>query len=165
MRLLLTSLAVASVLIQTTSGWTSERLHLKLAQAEPSQTAPAAPPPAAPPAAAPAPPPASAAAPAPTRLVGMQAWAQLVGNSITGQEDGKTLVEYYAADGTAKSMLGNEISTGGWALAGETVCFKYADDDKPECYRIEVLGTTATFTDAKGSGTRYEILKGNPKGL
>ena len=47
---------------------------------------------------------------APQKLLGIAAWSQLVGNSITGQEDGKTLVEYYAPDGTAKSMLGNEIS-------------------------------------------------------
>jgi hypothetical protein len=46
------------------------------------------------------------------RLTGTAAWNQLVGNSITGEEDGKTLVEYYAPDGTAKSMHGNEISTG-----------------------------------------------------
>ena len=78
-------------------------------------------------------------------------------------EDGKPLVEHYTADGTAKSMHGNEISSGKWALAGETVCFKY--DSETECYRIEVVDNTATFTDSKGAGTRYDILKGNPKNL
>jgi hypothetical protein len=56
----------------------------------------------------------------PQKLSGVAAWNQLVGNSITGKEDGETLVEHYAADGTAKSMRGNEISTGQWALVGET---------------------------------------------
>jgi hypothetical protein len=137
---------------------------LKYAQAAPAPSdsaAPAAPPasaaPAAPPAtAAPAAPPASAAptaapvsaAPAaPVRLVGLAAWSALVGNSISGMEDGKPLVEHYAANGTAKSMLGNEISSGTWALVGETVCFKY--DSETECYRLEVIDNTATFTDAK----------------
>ena len=77
----------------------------------------------------------------------------------------RTLVEYYAPDGTAKSMLGNEISTGKWALVGETICFQYSDQNEMECYKLEVMGNTATFTDQKGTGTRYEILKGNPKGL
>jgi hypothetical protein len=104
------------------------------------------------------------AAPA-QKLVGIAAWSQLVGNSITGKEDGETLVEYYAPDGTAKSMTGNEISTGKWALVGETVCFKYTDSDDTECYKIEVMGNFATFIDENGSGTRYEILKGNPNGL
>jgi len=99
------------------------------------------------------------------RLVGVAAWNTLVGNSLTGKEDGETLVEYYAPDGTAKSMLGNEISTGKWALVGETICFQYSDQNEMECYKLEVMGNTVTFTDQKGTGTRYEILKGNPKGL
>jgi len=93
----------------------------------------------------------------------LQAWSALVGNSISGMEDGKPLVEHYLADGTAKSMSGNEISTGKWALVGDTVCFKYGEET--ECYKIEVVDNTATFTDSKGSGTRYDILKGNPKNL
>jgi hypothetical protein len=104
------------------------------------------------------------AAPAEQKLAGMAAWNALVGNSITGKEDGETLVEYYASDGTAKSMLGNEITNGKWALVGEAICFQYPDQEM-ECYKIEVMGNTATFTDQKGTGTRYEILKGNPKGL
>jgi hypothetical protein len=103
--------------------------------------------------------------PAAPKLLGVAAWKELVGNSITGKEEGKTLVEYYAPDGTAKSMLDNEISTGKWALVGETICFQYADEKEMECYRLEVAGNTATFTDQNGTGTRYEILKGNPKGL
>jgi hypothetical protein len=159
----------------------AERDALRYAQASPPADAaapPAASPPAAPTSAAPVPaaaPPAApapaAAAPAapvpaaaaPVRLAGLQAWSALVGNSISGMEDGKPLVEHYMADGTAKSMTGNEISTGKWALVGDTVCFKY--DSETECYKIEVMGNTATFTDAKGSGTRYDILKGNPKNL
>ena len=98
-------------------------------------------------------------------MVGIAAWNALIGNSITGNDDGKTLTEYYAPDGTAKSMTGNEISQGTWALAGEVVCFKYNDEPKPECYRIEVLGDTLTYYDEKGSGTRFKILKGNPSNL
>jgi hypothetical protein len=109
--------------------------------------------------------PAPETAPAEQRLVGVAAWSQLVGNSITGKEDGETLVEYYAPDGTAKSMLGNEISSGKWALVGETICFQYTDQKEMECYKLEVMGNTVTLTDQKGTGSRYEILKGNPKGL
>ena len=85
--------------------------------------------------------------------------------SSTSKEDGETLVEYYAADGTAKSMRGNEISTGQWALVGETICFRYADEKEMECYRLDVMGNTVTFTDKSGTGSRYEIVKGNPQGL
>src|SRR5262245_12203732 len=98
------------------------------------------------------------------KLAGMAAWNALVGNSITGKESGETLVEYYAPDGSAKSMLGNEITSGKWALVGEAISFQEPDEEM-ECYKIEVMGSSATFTDQKGTGTRYEILKGNPKGL
>jgi hypothetical protein len=80
-------------------------------------------------------------APAGQKLVGLDAWNQLVGNSITGTEDGETLVEYYAADGTTKSMLGNQISTGQWVLVGDTVCFKYPDEEM-DCYKLEVSWAT-----------------------
>jgi hypothetical protein len=106
------------------------------------------------------------ASPAPSgqKLVGLDAWNQLVGNSITGTEGGETLVEYYAADGTTKSMLGNQISTGQWVLVGDTVCFKYPDEEM-DCYKLEVMGNAVTMTDSTGEATRYEILKGNPKSL
>ncbi len=106
---------------------------------------------------------AAAAAPA-DRLTGRAAWNQLVGNSIIGDDDGETLVEYYAADGTSKSMSGNKISTGRWTFGGERVCFKYTDEPR-DCYKVEVSGDVVTFYDKDGSGLRYTLLKGNPKKL
>jgi hypothetical protein len=152
MRTALCTVTIALLLSVGPSAGATDQAPSKLAQAAPAPGAPAA-------EAAP-----SAAAPA-QKLVGIAAWNQLVGNSITGKENGETLVEYYAADGTAKSMTGNEISTGKWALVGETVCFKYTDSDDTECYKVEVMGNFVTYTDEKGTGSRYEILKGNPKGL
>jgi hypothetical protein len=110
-----------------------------------------------------APAPVAAAAPA-DRLTGRAAWNQLVGNSIIGDDDGETLVEYYAADGTSKSMSGNKISTGRWTFGGERVCFKYTDEPR-DCYKVEVSGDVVTFYDKDGSGLRYTLLKGNPRKL
>lgn len=89
----------------------------------------------------------------------------MVGNTITGREEGKLLTEFYAPDGSIKSMHGNELSAGQWALVGETVCVRYSGDPATECYRVEVSGDSATFYDKAGSGTRYRILKGNPRNL
>jgi hypothetical protein len=152
MRTIFCAAATALLLSVGASTAATDQALNKLAQAAPAPSAPAE-------TSAPA-----TAAPA-QKLVGIAAWNQLVGNSITGKENGETLVEYYAADGTAKSMTGNEISTGKWALVGETVCFKYTDSDDTECYKVEVTGNFVTYTDEKGTGSRYEILKGNPKGL
>jgi tetratricopeptide (TPR) repeat protein len=121
--------------------------------------APAAPPPVADtPAALPV-------APLPGKLSGRAAWNALLGNSIIGKENGKTLVEYYAPDGTAKSMADNELSTGTWTFADDIVCFKYTDEPAPECYKVEVSGNTVTYYEKDGSGSRYRILKGNPRRL
>jgi hypothetical protein len=103
-------------------------------------------------------------APAGQKVTGLAAWNQLVGNSITGKEDGEILVEYYAPDGTVKSMIGNEISTGNWVLVGDTVCFKYPEEEM-DCYKLEVMDNMVTMTDSSGDAARYEILKGNPKSL
>jgi hypothetical protein len=154
--MLATRLLIALAILALTTSALSAHEGMQLAQAGNESSAPAATPtPSSP---------AQTAAPE-QKLVGLAAWNKLVGNSISGTEDGKLLIEYYAPDGAAKSMLGNEISTGTWMLVGEVICFKYADDDKPECYKLEVAGDTATMYDEKGSGTRYQILKGNPKGL
>jgi hypothetical protein len=159
-------IAIALTLCAGTPLGAAEQNSVMIAQASaPADAAPATP--IAPPVAAPAGAPPAAAVPPPapaTKLSGLPAWTALVGNSITGQEDGKTVVEYYAADGSVKSMTGNEITAGTWALVGETVCIKYGNEET-ECYKLEVVGKDATFTDAKGNGLRYEILKGNPKNL
>jgi hypothetical protein len=154
--MLATRLLIALAILALTTSALSAHEGTQLAQAGSESSPPAATPP----------PSSSAQTAAPEqKLVGLAAWNKLVGNSISGTEDGKPLIEYYAPDGGAKSMLGNEISTGTWMLVGEVICFKYADDDKPECYKLEVAGDTATMYDEKGSGTRYQILRGNPKGL
>ena len=105
-----------------------------------------------------------AALPADVKLTGRVAWERLVGNSIAGAEEGKPLVEYYLADGTAKSMSDNKVYTGKWTFAGESVCFSYTGVSVG-CLKIEVFGNSATYYNEKGEGERYQILEGNPSGL
>jgi hypothetical protein len=111
----------------------------------------------------------AAAAPAATaaaKLSGLAAWNALVGNTITGKSsDGDALTEYYLSNGRVKQLIDDETATGKWALKGNKVCFIYPDDEEESCYKVEVFGDVATFTDDDGDGRRYQILKGNPKGL
>jgi hypothetical protein len=128
----------------------------------PPATQPSAPPPAA---SQPAPSPSAPATGAPpAKLTGVAAWATLVGNTVTGKVDGKDYADYYLADGTVKSMDDSQIVTGKWALEGDRICFTYPGDPR-ECYTLEVMGETATFTDRSGNGLRGQILKGNAKNL
>jgi hypothetical protein len=125
----------------------------------------AAPAPALPPVASAAPP--AAAKPiAPRRLTGLDAWNALVGNTIAGKNsDGDPLFELYLKNGTVKQLDDDETATGKWSIKGGKVCFEFPDDDAETCYGVTVEGNIATFTDDDGSGKRYEILPGNPKGL
>jgi hypothetical protein len=106
----------------------------------------------------------SAAFPGQVKLTGRAAWGRLIGNSIIGTEEGKPLVEYYAADGTARSMSDNKVYTGKWTFADESVCFSYGDE-LVGCLKVEVFGNSVTFYNEKGEGERYQILEGNPSGL
>ena len=67
-----------------------------------------------------------------------------------------------------KRVDADEPATGKWIARGETVCFIFQNEknEKEEtCYKVEIAGDTATFTDSDGDGRRYAILKGNPKNL
>lgn len=110
---------------------------------------------------------AEAPAPAPQKkLTGLEAWAALVGNTVSGKDsDGDELVEFYKPDGTLKQLNDETVTSGKWVLRGQKVCIVYSGGDDETCYQIEVFGDAATFTDDDGDGQRYKILKGNPKGL
>ena len=112
-------------------------------------------------------PPGGAQAPAPARkLVGIDAVQALVGNSVVGKDaDGEPLVEYYMRNGTVKQLSGDTVNTGKWVLKGQQMCFEFPDDDDETCYKVEVAGDVATFTDDSGSGLRYQLVRGNPKNL
>ena len=127
---------------------------------------------AAPAAAAPAPQQQAQAAPqaaqAGRKLIGIDAWNAIVGNSITGKnDDGDDLTEFYTKDGKLRQLADDDVTEGTWTLKGQQVCLTYGDDDDDdaECYRIEVQGDIATYIGSDGKGKRYTIVKGNPKKL
>jgi hypothetical protein len=100
------------------------------------------------------------------KLAGEKAWRALVGNTVTGRDaDGLPLTEYYAPDGGVKRLNADEPTTGKWIARGETVCFIFPNEKEETCYKVEIAGDTATFTDSDGDGRRYAILKGNPNKL
>lgn len=112
-------------------------------------------------------PPGGAPAPAPARkLVGLDAVQALVGNSVVGKDaDGDPLVEFYMRNGTVKQLSGDTVNTGKWVLKGQRMCFEFPDDGDETCYKVEVAGDVATFTDDTGTGQRYQVVRGNPKNL
>ena len=122
-----------------------------------------------------APPPAEAPADQPQkprRLTGVEAWNTLIGNSATGRTKEGTRTDYYAPDGTIKTLIGSELKTGKWRLDGEKVCLEYPqsdedddDEDDETCYKVTITGNYVIFLDDDGEGWRLRIVPGNPKDL
>ena len=108
--------------------------------------------------------PASPPSAAQTRLTGLNAGKAILGNTISGRRDDRSFAEYYAPDGKIVALDGDEIEIGSWTLEGDTICTDFESEGKT-CYRIEVLGETATFMDQDQTGFRGTILKGNAKNL
>ena len=109
------------------------------------------------------------AAPAPAvpskPLTGLDAWNALVGNTVAGKDsDDNEIFEYYLKNGTVKLLSDDQVSTGKWSFKDEQVCLRYPEEEE-YCYDLTVDGDIATFTDEDGNGTRYTVLKGNPKRL
>jgi hypothetical protein len=99
-----------------------------------------------------------------TKLTGMAAWSALLGNTVVGKLEGKDFADYYLADGTVKSIVEDKAVAGKWSLEGDKICFTYPDEPK-DCYIMEVVGDSATFTDKSGLAVKVQILKGNAKNL
>jgi len=55
--------------------------------------------------------------------------ARIIGNTISGVDDGETYMEYYSPNGT---ILGTDSSgkyTGNWRIDGDQLCTLFPDDD------------------------------------
>ena len=101
---------------------------------------------------------------APVKLTGAAAWAKVIGNTFSGKSDGEEEFEFVTPDGKLKSLSGTTVETGKWRMDGERVCLSYPSDDE-NCFTVEVFEDNVTFLDKSGSGDRWKILPGNPKGL
>jgi len=95
----------------------------------------------------------------------------IVGNTISGVQDGKSYTEYYQPDGYIHGLETEGPYVGEWRIASQNVCVRYFDDDNKngaigawECMGVDV--TSSLFAWIK-DGQRYEakLVPGNPNKL
>ncbi len=102
----------------------------------------------------------------------------IVGNTISGVEDGKSYAEYYQPDGYIHGAEAEGLYVGEWRIAGRNFCVRYfikgegpdreevgsGDIGAWECMGVEINGSS--FGWVKG-GERYkaQIVRGNPNKL
>ena len=105
-----------------------------------------------------------------TALSGAEIQARLIGNTITGVEDGETYAEYLAPDGTISGEGDSGAYAGFWRVAGDQLCFRYDDDDAGgawDCASVTLIGASVYWSRGAPAGAPPEatLLAGNPKKL
>ncbi len=98
-------------------------------------------------------------------LSGSEAWAAMLGNTITGETPNGDYIEFFNADGSFVHVDRDGRAAGHWSLKDQRVCFTYADEDEVECRRPELDGRHGAFTDTDGMRYAFELLPGDPNGL
>ncbi len=96
----------------------------------------------------------------------MQIRESLVGNTISGEENGKKYVEFLHPDGR---ILGEDREgryTGRWQLNRGRICFTYDKEDGKmtdwDCPQVTLEGARITWTN-DGERSSAILVPGNPK--
>jgi hypothetical protein len=102
----------------------------------------------------------------------------IVGNTISGVEDGKSYAEYYQPDGYIHGAEPEGLYVGEWRTSGRNLCVRYFDKGEGpdreeagsgsigawECMGVEIQGSLFAWIK---DGERYkaQLVPGNPKKL
>ena len=92
----------------------------------------------------------------------------LIGNTVSGEDDGENFSEYFNPDGRVLGERRDGRYSGHWHVAGAQMCVRYADNDGKEsiweCSRIDIDGNKATWSDEEGKAV-FTLTPGNPNKL
>ena len=102
----------------------------------------------------------------------------IVGNTISGVEDGKSYAEYYQPDGYIHGAEPEGLYVGEWRTTGRNLCVRYFDKGEGpdreevgsgtigawECMGVEINGSSFAWVK---DGERYKakLVPGNPNKL
>ena len=102
----------------------------------------------------------------------------IVGNTISGVEDGKSYTEYYQPDGYIHGLEPEGLYVGEWRTTGRNFCVRYFDKGEGadreeqgsgsigawECMGVEIQGSLFAWIK---DGERYkaQLAPGNPNKL
>ena len=89
----------------------------------------------------------------------------VIGNTVSGVEDGKSYTEYFRPDGYIHGQDLEGPYAGEWRIAGREICTRYFEEDHSisawECMGVEVNGSHLVWLQ---NGEHYEaqLVPGNP---
>jgi hypothetical protein len=112
----------------------------------------------------------SALAQSATTLTAQEIRDQLIGNTISGVEDGESYVEYLRKDGAISGQSGSEKYSGLWRIGDDQICFFYKEDGKSasksenwDCTFVVIHGDKVIWQGTDDPDAT--LLAGNPNGL
>jgi hypothetical protein len=87
----------------------------------------------------------------------------LVGNTISGEVDGKPFTEYFNPDGTISGDGVEGRYKGQWVISGARMCLHYDDDAKNvwDCSLVDAGDGQLTWT-GNGEANIMRLVPGNP---
>jgi hypothetical protein len=90
----------------------------------------------------------------------------LVGNTISGENDGQPYSEYLMPDGRVSGMERDGAYTGHWRVSNGRICFAYDDENNNpgpwECVKVDVEGARIKWVDDNGDQSFATLAGGNP---
>jgi hypothetical protein len=97
----------------------------------------------------------------------------IIGNTVSGIEDGKSYTEYFQPDGHIHGQEPEGPYVGEWRIDGPSFCVRYFDKEDEagsgsigawECMGVEIQGSLFAWIK---DGERYkaQLVPGNPKKL
>jgi hypothetical protein len=92
----------------------------------------------------------------------------LVGNTISGQESGKSYVEFLRPDGRIDGMGSDGRYTGRWVISRGRMCMSYDDGEGKatpwDCARVATRGDKVIWVN-QGEKSYSALSRGNPRNL
>jgi hypothetical protein len=101
-------------------------------------------------------------------LSGQQIRGSIIGNTLTGVEDGEAYTEFLRSDGSISGRSKSGRYSGSWRISGNQLCFLYKGNKRKawDCSFVTLHGSRIVWS-SKGGGNRSvsTLRRGNPRGL
>jgi hypothetical protein len=99
------------------------------------------------------------------QLTAAEIKARIIGNTVTGVEDGAPYQEYFNPNGTIAGSDSTEKYVGVWRIDGSKLCMGYQSDDDPDklddwsCSGVALIGDRVIWND-HGEMTEGKLVAG-----
>ena len=81
----------------------------------------------------------------PEVLTQEQIMSEIIGNTVTGVQDGTPYTEYYEPDGIVRGRWTKNYYLGKWTVSGSEMCFDFPGINYDGCWTMSLDGDVITY--------------------